>query len=270
VQTGRDRVPGYDFTRNQDGGSEMADVSQSTVAVVDNQSPAFVNSYAAAIIDQSTVAVVDNQQYAAFGHGTMVAGVVHLVAPQATIMPLKAFRADGTGRISDILRAIYRAEQARARVINMSFSMSSSSTELQKAVDHVTGTGIICVASAGNDGQRILVYPAAFDNVMGVASTTNNDTRSTFSNYGQPLVWVAAPGEGIVTTYPWSTYAAAWGTSFGAPFVSGTAALLLQVQPNTNYSTASAAIANAQPINSDLGHGRLDVFLAVQAATAMR
>jgi len=184
-------------------------------------------------------------------------------------MPLKAFRADGTGYTSDILRAIYKAGQAGARVINMSFSMPSPSTELQKAVDYVSGIGVICVAAAGNNGQPILVYPAAFNDVMGVASTTNDDTRSTFSNYGQPLVWVAAPGEGIVTTYPWSTYAAAWGTSFSAPFVSGTAALLLQVRPNMNYSTASAAIANAKLINSDLGNGRLDVFLAVQAATAM-
>ena len=263
-------VEGYDFTRNQDGGSEMADVSQSTVAVVDNESPAYVNGYAAAILDQSTVAVVDNDKYSAFGHGTMVAGIVHLVAPQAMIMPLKAFGADGSGYTSDILRAIYKASQAGARVINMSFSMSNSSKELQKAVDKATNDGVICVASVGNQGQPVLVYPAAFSNVMGVASTTNDDTRSTFTNYGQPPVWVAAPGEGIVTTYPWSTYAAAWGTSFSAPFVSGTAALLLQVQWNMRFSNAAAAIANAKPIDSDLGHGRLDIFLAVQAARAMQ
>ena len=248
----------------------MADVSQSTVAVVDGNSPAYVNSYAAAIVDQSTVAVVDNGRYAAFGHGTMVAGIIHLVAPQAMIMPLKAFGPDGTGYTSDILRATYRAAHAGARVINMSFSMSSSSTELRKAVDYATGAGVICVASAGNQGQPVLVYPAAFNNVMGVASTTNVDTRSTFSNYGQSLVWVAAPGEGIVTTYPWGTYAAVWGTSFSAPFVSGTAALLVQARSNMNYSSAAAAIANAKPINSDLGNGRLDIFLAVQAALAMQ
>jgi len=44
--------------------------------------------------------------------------------------------------------------------------------------------------------------------------------RSSFSNYGDAVVWVAAP-ESIVTTYPFSTYAAGWGTSFSAPFVSG-------------------------------------------------
>jgi len=60
---------------------------------------------------------------------------------------------------------------------------------------------------------------------MGVASTTDQDTRSSFSNFGM-IVWVAAPGEAIVTTYPFNTYAAGWGTSFSAPFVSGGAALL--------------------------------------------
>ena len=54
---------------------------------------------------------------------------------------------------------------------------------------------VICVASAGNDGKEVSVYPAALDNVMGVASTTNNDTLSSFSNYGGDLVWVAAPGK---------------------------------------------------------------------------
>ena len=48
---------------------------------------------------------------------------------------------------------------------------------------------------------------------VGVASTNDLDMRSSFSNYGNAVVWVAAPGEGIVTTYPFSTYAAGWGTS---------------------------------------------------------
>jgi subtilisin family serine protease len=296
-------VPGYDFTRNLEGyGSEdqstVAVVDQSTVAVVDQSTVAVVDQSTVAVVDQSTVAVVDqstvgvvdhagavfvnshtvatvgqsnasllnNPQNAAFGHGTMVAGIVHLVAPQAMIMPFKAFGADGTGYTSDILRAIYRATSAGARVINMSFGTKNPSTELRLAVDYATTRGVICVASAGNQGLNTLAYPAALQNVIGVASTTNDDTRSTFSNYGQKLVWVAAPGEGIITTYPFGAYAATWGTSFSAPFVSGTAALLLQVRWNMGYSDAAEAIAYAKPINSGLGHGRLDTFLAVQAA----
>jgi subtilisin family serine protease len=101
-------VSGYDFTRNKSGGSEMSDVSQSTVAVLDNASSAQVSQSTVAVLDQSTVAVLDgNPKYAAFGHGTMTSGIVHLVAPQAKIMPLKSFQADGTGYNSDILSAIY-------------------------------------------------------------------------------------------------------------------------------------------------------------------
>jgi len=50
-----------------------------------------------AVLDESTISVVDTQGYAAFGHGTMVSGVIHLVAPRVLIMPLKAFQSNGYG-----------------------------------------------------------------------------------------------------------------------------------------------------------------------------
>lgn len=260
-------LPGYDFTRNHDGtASEISDILEPVTTAIDGLAPVFVNGNTAADVNQSTAAVVDNPRYAAFGHGTMVAGVIHLVAPRALILPLKAFRSDGTGYTSDILRAIYRAVRSGARVINMSFSMPNPSTELRIAVDYATLFGSICVASAGNDGQNVLVYPAALSNVIGVASTTNDDQRSTFSNYGQKLVWVAAPGEGIITTYPYDAYAAVWGTSFSAPLVSGAVALMLDRRGDMNSWSAAAAIAQAKPLGADMGHGRIDLFLALQAA----
>jgi subtilisin family serine protease len=195
----------------------------------------------------------------------MTAGIVHLVAPQANIMPLKAFTADGSGSVSNIIRATYYAVQNGAKVLSMSFSFSPSSSEMATAINYANSQGLICVASAGNDGADVLVYPAALNNVMGVASTSDYDTRSSFSNYG-PDVWVAAPGEGIISTYPWGSYAAGWGTSFSAPFVSGTAALLVNVSANVNQQSAAAAIAKAQPIYSDdMGNGLLDIYTAVQS-----
>ncbi|PYU54394.1 MAG: hypothetical protein DMG55_31645, partial [Acidobacteria bacterium] len=110
----------------------------------------------------------------------------------------------------------------------------------------------------------LTVYPAEWqDDVIGVASTSDQDTRSSFSNYGNAIVWVAAPGEAIVTTYPFGTYAAGWGTSFSAPFVSGAAALLLNKQANTNESQAAAAVAHAMPVGPDMGNGRLDLVQAL-------
>src|SRR5437867_5726786 len=224
---------GWDFTRNQAGGSELNDLSPTfpppqPCSSTTCPSPAQVNQSSAAILDQSSAAILDgNSQYKAFGHGTMVMGIIHLVAPTAQLMPLKAFHSDGTASLSDILRAIYYGVQNSANVINMSFDTKTNSLELQKALDYANQQGVICAASAGNDGKQEIVYPAAFQNdVMGVASTTDQDTPSSFTNFGNAIVWVAAPGEAIVTTYPFSTYSAGWGTSFSAPFVSGGAALL--------------------------------------------
>jgi membrane-anchored mycosin MYCP len=78
-------------------------------------------------------------------------------------------------------------------------------------------------------------------------------------------VWVAAPGEGIVTTYPFATYAAGWGTSFSTPFVAGVAALMLDVQSPCNESQSAQAIANAKLIDATLGNGRLQAYQAVLA-----
>jgi subtilisin family serine protease len=258
-------MPGYDFTRDQPGyASESADVNQSTVAVVDGGAYK-VNQSTVAVVDQSTVAVVDDPKHAAFGHGTMVAGVVHLAAPGATIMPLKAFRSDGSGYLSDIVRAVYWAVRSNARVINMSFSTSQRSSELNAAIEYATSRQVVCVASAGNTGRRTMVYPAGLSSVMGIASTNYQDRRSSFSNYGERLVWAAAPGEGIIAPYPNGTYAATWGTSFSTPFVSGTAALLLNLQPGLSHKDAANAIAKAKPVGRELGNGRLDVYRALQS-----
>jgi len=257
-------VPGNDFTRNISGpGSELPDVNQSSIGP--NPSSMMVNQSTAAVVDQFSGANLSQPQYAAFGHGTMVAGIVHLVAPTAQIMSLKAFRADGSGYLSDVLRAIYFAAQNGANVINMSFSVGSYSPEMANAIKFASRHQVICVASAGNDGKDETVYPASLDNVMGVASTTNNDTLSSFSNYGQDIVWVAAPGEGIITTYPFGTYAAGWGTSFSAPMVSGAAALLLAVNSNCAESCAEHSLAHAVPIAADVGNGRVDLYQAVSA-----
>jgi hypothetical protein len=267
-------LAGYDFTRNQPGGSELPDLNPADFPVFPPQScpscrPARVNQSTAAVLDQSTAAVLDGSPYAAFGHGTMVMGVIHLVAPKAQLMPLKTFHSDGTGFLSDILRAIYYAAQNKASVINMSFDTKTNSLELANALGYANQQNLVCAASAGNDGQNEIVYPAALQNyVMGVASTNDLDQRSLFSNFGDSIVWVAAPGEAIISAYPFGTYAAGWGTSFSAPFVSGAAALLRNRQSNINEPRAAAAVAHAVPIGPDMGHGRLDLVQALQATPA--
>ncbi len=266
-------VPGFDFTRNLPGlASDWPDLDQSTVSILDQSTVSILdqnlllqlNQSTVSILDQSTVSILDTTKVPkSFGHGTMVAGLIHLVAPTAKIMPLKAFKADGTSNVFDILRAIYFAAQNGARVVNMSFSLAGSSQEFARAVDYAVEHGVTCVASAGNSGKEVIVFPSALKTVIGVASTNNLDVRSTFSNYGPSLVNLAAPGEGLITTYPGNHYAGAWGTSFSTPLVAGGAALFLQLDPKMTPDKIAGSFSKAVKISQDLAAGRLDLYLAL-------
>jgi len=260
-------MPGYDFTRNSGNADETGDLNHSTAAVLDGggATPALVNPSLAAVVSKPAAALLSNPSYSAFGHGTMTAGLVHLVAPTAKLLPLKTFGANGAGYASNVIRAIYYATNNHANVISMSFSFATTSPEMTNAINVANGKGVICVASAGNDGKKIRVYPASLPNVMGIASTSDRDVQSSFSNYGSQVVWIAAPGEDIMSTYPGATYASSSGTSFSAPLVAGTAALLVNVSNKVNQSTASSALAHAKWLSTDLNYGRLDTYQAVNA-----
>jgi subtilisin family serine protease len=264
-------LPGYDFTRNQPGASEWLDVPTLQNGYVDtnsqDQQPGYVQQSTAAVLDQSTAAVLDGKDYTAFGHGTMTSGLIHLIAPKANILPLKAFSSNGTGYLSNIVAAIYYAVQHHTNVVNMSFDLTSTSPSLNQAVAYANKAGVVLVASAGNENTSSPVYPAALNgNVVGIASTTNWDSRSTFSNFGAVDVWIAAPGENIVSTFPGGTYASASGTSFSSPIVAGTVSLMLSAkQQSINQSQAAKALSNAQQLTPDLNHGRLNVYQAISA-----
>jgi subtilisin family serine protease len=262
-------LPGYDFTRNQPGASEFLDVPQLQTQNNSSQvqQPVFVQQSSAAILDQSSAAILDGGPYAAFGHGTMTTGLVHLVAPQAKILPLKAFTSSGSGYVSNIVAALYYAVQHQADVVNMSFDVSTPSAALSQAISYANQKGLILVAAAGNESTSAPVYPAALNSsVMGIASTSNNDQLSSFSNYGKTDVWIASPGENVVSTYPGGTYASESGTSFSSPMVAGAAALLLQAHPSLNQSSAASAFSHAIQLTPNLNHGRLDVYQAVSAS----
>jgi hypothetical protein len=264
-------LPGYDFTRNQPGASEWLDIPGMQNGIDDSgssdEAPAVVQQRTVAVLDQRTVAVLDGGPYSDFGHGTMTAGVIHLTAPTAKILPLKAFSASGTGYLSNVLAAIYYAVQNNANAVNMSFDFTTPSSALSQAITYANQANVILVASAGNNGTNTAVYPAAIvPSVMGIASTSDSNTISTWSDYGAPDVWIGAPGENVVTTYPGGTYASASGTSFSGPFVTGTADLLLGLGKPINEARAASALAHAQaPVTPQLNHGILDIYTAVQA-----
>jgi subtilisin family serine protease len=262
-------LPGFDFVHNVSGASELVDLSsdmaaaltQSTTSILDNQDVVQLNSFTAAILSQSTTSILDGPP-GDFGHGTMTAGLVHLVAPGAKIMPLKAFAADGSSDLFNILRAIYYAVDHGANVISMSFEISQSSPALQSAIEYALGKNVAVVAASGNDGQKIMVYPAGYNTVIGVGSTSNLDVQSGFTNFGTNAVYVAAPGEGVITTYPGGNYAAGWGTSFSTPLVAGEAALILQARPDFHPGDVANAVSKAIQVQ-EMGHGRVDFCQAL-------
>jgi len=264
-------LPGYDFTRNQAGASEWLDVSglENGPASTNpqNQQPGYVQQSTAAVLDQSTAAVLDGDPYSAFGHGTMTSGLIHLVAPKAKILPLKAFSSNGTGQLSDIVEALYYAVQHHANVVNMSFDLTSSSPALTQAAAYANKAGVVLVASAGNGNTSAPVYPAALNAyVVGIASTTNWDSRSSFSNFGATDVWIAAPGENIVSTFPGGTYGSASGTSFSSPIVAGTVSLMLSARTSSlNQSQAASSLSHAVKLTPDLNRGRLDAYQAISS-----
>jgi subtilisin family serine protease len=278
---------GWDFVNNAPLGQERTDLNQETTPILDQEttpildqettpildggSAIVLNQETTPILDQETTPILDSKKYPAYGHGTMVSGLIHLVAPKATLMPVRVFAADGTATVSQIVAGIYWAIDHGADVINMSFSTKQNSTALQRALNAANAKGVILVSSAGNDGKAISVWPAAYENVIGVGSTNNSRIRSLFSNYGTDAS-LAAPGEALITTYPSSNsglkqhYAEVWGTSFSAPLVSGTAALLVEIDKNINGPKAETIFKQSSvPIgNQGLGDGELDAYHAAQ------
>jgi subtilisin family serine protease len=274
-------VSGYDFVHNVDGvASEYGDVDQSTAHILHQSTAHILHDFQTMQLNNTTVGLLDSNTAVSlqgasipsdFGHGTMVAGLIHLVAPTAKIMPIKAFQSDGTANLSDVIRAIYFAADHGARVINMSFGFPQISDTLMQAVNYATRKGVICVASVGNDGQNVLVYPAAYGNVIAVASVSQQNQISTFSNYGPDLVTIAAPGEALVTIYPGDHYAAVWGTSFSSALVSGAAIDMLSfvdphISPLLGVGDVRRALSHtiACDTSGNLGAGCIDLDQAVQ------
>lgn len=264
-------LPGYDFVNNRSGASEMVDLdpaiaaalTQSTATILDGDNVYQMNSYTAATLSQSTATILDGPPRS-FGHGTMTAGLIHLVAPKAKILPLKAFSGDGTSELFNIVQAIYFAADNGANVISMSFELQQSSPALQNAIQYALNKNITLVAASGNDAGQILVYPAGYNSVIGVGATSNTDVKSAFTNFGTNAVFVAAPGEGVITTYPGANYAAGWGTSFSAPIVAGEAALILQARPDYHPSDVANAVSRAFQVQQ-MGHGRIDLCQALSS-----
>ena len=207
------------------------------------------------------------------GHGTHVAGIVDITAPEAKIMPLRVLDTEGYGNVFTIAKAVYFAEQNRADVINLSLGSPSRSKLLQEVIEDATANGVVVAAAAGNSNSLLAHYPAAgngvaasADGLVAVTSVNMYEQKSYFANYGT-WVDIAAPGEGIRSAFPVSKYAYWSGTSMATPFVSGQAALIHAVYGSVDAASVEKRIrCSARPLlvtdpiyAAMLGAGRADV-----------
>ena len=175
-------------------------------------------------------------------HGTHVAGIIGAKHNSVGIAGVSQPYMYILNRSSaDFAESLIYAEQNDIKIINASFSYivkdtgeyASFSATHYAALSNYSG---LFIASAGNDAVNIDInrmYPACYavSNVITVGSLDSNDTRSSFSNYGENSVDIYAPGDNIISTLQNNQYGYKSGTSMAAPHVAGLAALLLDTEP---------------------------------------
>ncbi|MFO7634670.1 MAG: S8 family serine peptidase [Caldilinea sp.] len=204
-----------------------------------------------------------------YGHGTHVAGLVALAAPEAQILPVRVLDRDGAGNIWVLAEALAYAVNPDgdintpdgAHVINLSLSTRRQTRLIEEIVRDVIceddddddddgddsrrsmldddddclatpGRGAVVIAAAGNRASTLPEYPAAETQpgLLAVAANTDAGTLADFSNFGA-WVHVAAPGDRIMSSVPGNDYGVWSGTSMAAPLAAGQAALVRAANP---------------------------------------
>lgn len=222
-------------------------------------------------------------------HGTHVAGIVGARADNAIgiagtcwstkLVAVKFMNSRGKGSTSNAIAGIDYAVKKGIKIINCSFGSSAKSSALKDAVDYAQSKGALLVVAAGNDGVNIDTspeYPASYtdSNILTVAATTDQDELASFSNYGSTAVDVAAPGDGIYSTYLGGGYKILSGTSMASPYVAGVAALLRKQEPNATYGDLRYAIRHKVDTPPALAgkvayNGRLNADKAIAAIPSL-
>lgn len=221
-----------------------------------------------------------------FGHGTAVTSIIAAqpsnavpfvgVAPDVTVLPIKQTNTQGdkTGNAEGIAAGIDVALAAHADVANISVTYPGQSPQLEQSVQRAARAGMVIVAAAGNDGNGANqpAYPAAYStkypNVIAVSASDAQDVIAPFSETGD-YVTVAAPGVKVPATAGRSGYVSLSGTSFAAPFVTGTVALVRSAFPKMTAEQVRSRIistADAPPASVPdrfYGYGIVNPFLAV-------
>lgn len=173
-------------------------------------------------------------------HGTATASIIASsgkiigVAPKCNLLILKALTRTG-GKISWVIEAIKYATQQNVDIINMSLGCPQPNAEMYEAIKRAIAKDICVVCACGNNSDNNvntdeLNYPAGYNECISVGSISYSRKYSRFSSSNKEVDLATfgegLNGRGILTCCPDGLYREQKGTSFSAPFVSGSLALL--------------------------------------------
>jgi subtilisin family serine protease len=201
------------------------------------------------------------------GHGTHVAGLVHTVAPEATLMAVRVLDTEGAGTAVSVARGIRFAVENGAHVMNLSLGMYVGADVITDAIRDAEDAGVVAICAAGNRGVHDRDhFPSRLSKTVAVTATDADDFKAGFANFG-PDVDLSAPGVGLLSTFLDHGYATWSGTSMATPLVAGAAALKLDVAPWTEPCDMREALGRRafEPDYTGLvyegmmGEGRLNV-----------
>ncbi|WP_060687356.1 S8 family serine peptidase [Ardenticatena maritima] len=210
-------------------------------------------------IDQDGDGAIDE----AAGHGTHVAGIVAMVAPDARIMPVRIFDSDGRGSYFDAIQGILYAVDHGADIINLSGHGPEDAPALQAAVAYAQAHGVLIVAAGG---VNVLGYPALYDGVVSVGATDRYDLLTDFSTFQNGVAEVYAPGREIFSAYYNGGYAVWSGNSMATPFAAGAAALLRSVPGCDVACVVNTLRQTGRPLVQHPEAKRIDLYDALLQA----
>lgn len=190
----------------------------------------------------------DNYVQDSQGHGTLVSFIVQALASEASLMPLKVNqRQKNSFSTGDVVEALYYAVQAKADVINLSFSGSEYSLSLDRAVQDAYESGSVVIAAAGNSGQNV-EFPAFQHETIAVGALNADGERAGFSNFGCELD-LLAPGVDVLACGLNQDWFYVSGTSFSTAMVSGTAALVASMNPHLGPDSVCWMLQGESPFS---------------------
>lgn len=200
------------------------------------------------------------------GHGTMVSGILALVAPEATILPVRILNDEGTGDAYTIAKGIRYALLHGADVLNLSWGIPRRISLIGHQLEYARELGAVIVAGAGNENLEQAYFPALLDESEMVTAVDSLDVKASFADW-HAKVLVSAPGTGVRSAFPGGQWAVGQGCSFATPFVAGEAALIRSLAPGAppqvvrnRMRTATVPIDQVEgnePYQEMLGSGRI-------------